>query len=30
LQSRYQQLYEEFTRLYPALRQTGIWHPNGR
>jgi xylulokinase len=28
LQARYEEIYQEFTRLYPAFRQTGIWHPN--
>jgi xylulokinase len=26
LQARYEQLYAAFAKLYPALRQTGIWH----
>jgi xylulokinase len=26
LQARYEQLHAAFARLYPALRQTGIWH----
>jgi xylulokinase len=26
LQARYEQLYGAFAKLYPALRQTGVWH----
>ncbi|HEX5078909.1 MAG TPA: FGGY-family carbohydrate kinase, partial [Geminicoccaceae bacterium] len=29
LQPRYNQLHSEFTALYPALRQTRVWHPDG-
>jgi xylulokinase len=26
LQARYNELHADFAKLYPALRQTGIWH----
>jgi xylulokinase len=29
LQGLYENLYVGFTRLYPALRQTGLWQPDG-